>query len=190
MSFGLGFWAAAGSGVSSSYELISTTILGTNTASVTFDVSALTSYKHLQIRSVVRSTRSFTTGGLAIRMNADSGANYSNHWIRGNGIDVSGSEISLASQTEIYATRVLASTSNANTFSPAIIDILDAFSSSKNKTIRTLGGTEGGVNDSRYVSLGSGARYNTASLTSVTIFETFAANFVAGSRFSLYGIKG
>jgi hypothetical protein len=47
-----GVFSAAGSSVSNSYELISTTILpNSSSTSVTFDVSSLAStYKHLQVR--------------------------------------------------------------------------------------------------------------------------------------------
>jgi hypothetical protein len=78
--------------------------------------------------------------------------------------------------------------STSNAFSTSVIDILDAYSSTKNKTVRILGGFADGANSR--MRLGSGAWLNTASITSISITDGESQSFVAGSRFSLYGIKG
>jgi len=67
-----------------------------------------------------------------------------------------------------------------------VLDILDAYSTTKNKTIRSLSGMTGGANN---LQLYSGLWNNTAAISSLNIFPG-ATNFVAGSRFSLYGIRG
>jgi hypothetical protein len=41
-----------------------------------------------------------------------------------------------------------------------------------------------------WIYLSSSAYLATASLTSVELFTTNSQNFITGSRFSLYGIKG
>jgi hypothetical protein len=78
------------------------------------------------------------------------------------------------------------STFAANGFSAGVVDVLDAFSSTKNKTSRNFGGYAGNSNN---VSIYSGVWLSTASVTSMEI-SSAANNFVAGSRFSLYGIRG
>jgi len=183
MSFGLGFWAAAGGvAVATDYELISTTLLGSTTASVTFDVSTLTSYKHLQLRTAARSNRASTEDALFVRFNGDTAGNYSSHWMEGRGSSVtSGAQ---TNGTGIIIDIVTAASSTANVFSASVADILDGFATTKNKTVRSLCGTSIPI-----VSLQSGAWRNTNSVTSLTIYAG-NGSLVSGSRFSLYGIKG
>jgi hypothetical protein len=174
---------ASSSGSNKSYELISTTILGSSQASVTFDVSTLAStYKHLQLRMSAKSTY---TGTLVeyffCRFNSDSGSNYDAHWLVGNASTVSSS--ASTSRTSLYAGRGDAIT---NSFEPAVMEITDAFSSSKNKTVRTFTGGGGSVNE---VYLFSGLWRNTAAITSLTITGQ-QGNPNTGTRMSLYGIRG
>jgi hypothetical protein len=78
------------------------------------------------------------------------------------------------------------STSASGVFSSKVIDILDPFSSTKNKTIRTLSGR---VSNSPFIiELLSGLFISTTSVSSINIFGS--SNMSVGSRFSLYGIKG
>lgn len=69
-----------------------------------------------------------------------------------------------------------------NAFSASITDFLDPYSTTKNKTIRTLGGYNGET------ALNSGLWQSTSSITSITI-RTTTDNFAIGSRFSIYGIR-
>ena len=182
-----GVLSAAGvSGVvPSDYELIETTILGTATSSITFSSLATyaSTYKHLQIRAVARTTRAFNGDGLNLTLNSDSGANYSNHRLTGNGSTVSST--ASTSTNSITVLRTTAATSVANAFGVMVIDFLDSFSTTKNKTVRYIGGAL----DQNEINLGSGARFNTASITDITLTGG-NGDLVAGSRFSLYGIKG
>jgi hypothetical protein len=186
--FPLGILSAAGvSGFDSDYELISTTILGTTTADVVFDVSSLGStYKHLQIRMVARGSGATTAiRDLFIRLNANTGNNYSAHNLRGGGVSVSSTgaaSLNVIAQEPIF----VGNSNTANIFGAAIVDILDPFSTTKNTTVRT---TTGFTAATSRVSLGSGAFYSTAAITSVTIFPD-SDSILAGSRFSIYGIKG
>jgi hypothetical protein len=82
---------------------------------------------------------------------------------------------------------VAATNTTASAFGAGVIDILDAYSTTKNKTMRTLNGLSGGEVNIR---VGSGLWRNTNAITSVTIFDADSTNLVTGSRFSIYGIKG
>jgi hypothetical protein len=178
----LGIFSAAGvSGFSSDYELISTTLISTNTASVTFDVTGLGStYKHLQVRIVSRQNNDNN-----LRINNDSGNNYSYHAIYGNGSSVL--TLALASTNRGYVGYRGSGVTNG--FSVSIVDFLDAFSTTKNKTIRTLNGqAEGSSNN--FIFLSSSAYYSTSATTSISFFGNGGDNFQAGSRLSIYGIKG
>jgi hypothetical protein len=92
--------------------------------------------------------------------------------------------------TDFIETPVFASALNSSgVFGASIVDILDAFETTKNKTVRGLGGFMGSTSDYYHkVMLSSSARYNTASTTSILIYSP-GTSFAANSRFSLYGIK-
>jgi hypothetical protein len=190
LGFPLGILSAAGAAVGETYELISTTVLGGTAASVTFsnlgDYSS--TYKHLQIRAATRSDRSgFAASLTAIRMNADTAANYSWHSLRGDGSSVASEDV--ANATLMRVSFVPSATSTANSFDGLVVDILDAYSTSKNKTIRSLGGIASTQNN---ISLMSGNFRSLSAVSSITILDEVSGSnsFVSGSRFSLYGIRG
>jgi hypothetical protein len=180
--------AAAGGGVAGgNFDLIASEILTTSEASITFsnlgDYSS--TYKHLQIRFAARSARSAQSDSLGIRFNGDSGSNYSQHQMEGNGSNVA--SYATTSQTLIALnSSVPAAELDSNIFGSAVIDLLDVYSTSKNTTTRALTGLTGLPR----INLQSGAYLNTAAISSIVINSTSASNLTAGSRFSLYGIKG
>jgi len=173
-----------------SYELIESTILAAATPSVTFsnlDTYSST-YKHLQIRSVARTDRpSEYVDPFTVRLNGDSGANYARHQLSATNAGIISS--GLANDTGMFPLGQAGGAANTNVFAGSVIDFLDAYSTTKNKTARAFTGvmglTTGGNNSIRLV---SGVRLNTSSITSITI--TAINSFQSGSRFSLYGIRG
>jgi hypothetical protein len=69
------------------------------------------------------------------------------------------------------------------------VDLLDAYSTTKNKTTRSLSG--GIVQSSESgVALSSGLWRSTSAITSATLLSGTGSNLSIGSRFSIYGIKG
>jgi hypothetical protein len=184
----LGIFSAAGAGVvsASSYELIETQILGSPSSSITFSSLGTYSstYKHLQIRMIGRSNFSGNSSAVFVRLNGDTGSNYSLHELTGNAFGVV--SLGAASQTVMSAGEFPAANYAANIFSPAVIELLDFSSSTKNTTIRTLSGISG---LRTLVSLSSGLWNNTAAVTSVTVISGGGASFVAGTRMSIYGVK-
>jgi hypothetical protein len=181
--------AGGGGGGAGAFEQIATTVLGSATSSVTFDVTGLGStYKHLQLRFVARSNRSESDTYAYLRFNSDTTANYSSHRLFGNGSTVASGNFTGSYPNGIIEPSFTAGSSPANIFGSGVIDILDPFSSSKNKTTRSLSGYRDGVNDPR-IHLMSGNWRSTSVVTSVTMTDIFGS-FIANSRFSLYGIKG
>jgi hypothetical protein len=187
--FPLGILSAAGAGgtaFSSDYELIETQILGSTQTSITFsNLNTYSStYKHLQIRAVARSSVAVSNMGYRIRFNGGTSTDYSFHRMQGNGSAVS--SYADAAATYFYITAgVQGSTATANSFGVSVIDILDAFNTSKNTTTRTLNGNNGNI------SLDSAGWFNTAAIDSIVMeADAGSPDFVSGSRFSLYGIKG
>jgi len=189
---------SAGGGAASDYELISTTVLGSTTASVTFNVSALSStYKHLQLRITARNAWSAPSGTVAyganalVRFNGDAtSGNYRSHYVEGNTASgmLSG-DYGTISGAYIPDLGGVWDSTIANVYSAGVVDILDPFSATKNKTLRTFyGNIKAGQGR---VGLNSTAWFSTAAVTSIVVSEDGSGGgYKAGSRFSLYGLKG
>jgi len=174
----------SGGAAAGAYELISTTVLSSSAASVTFSGIDQT-YKHLQIRATSRSANNGSSyGQISLRFNADSATNYSWHSLSGDGSTVS-SGTNGPSQSSMRIGQTVGSAQVSTLFSFSVTDILDYSSVSKYKTIRTLNGKQA---TNPYVELYSGSWRSTNALTSITVFEE-SGSLATGSRFSLYGIK-
>jgi len=179
----LGILASAG-GASAAYELISTTVLGSNTASVTFtDGGSWSNYKHLQIRMTARSISAVTEVAAQIRLNSDTGANYAFHYLLGGGSTPFAGASTSSTNISFYG--MAGGSATANSFGVGIIDILDYASTSKNKTLRALTGV-----GATKIGLGSGVWLNTAAVSSVLIYPEGTTSWATGSRFSIYGVRG
>jgi hypothetical protein len=183
MSFGLGFWATAGGGPTD-YELIETTILSTTSSLVTFS-SIPQFYKHLQIRVAARGNESSVTNIIYSRMNGDSSSLYSSHRLYGNGSSVLSDAYSSASNA--WTGWFNNANSSSGAFGAMVYDLLDYNSTSKNKTFRALSGAVNSGGNG--VFLISGAYRSLTTISSVEFFPN-SGSFIAGSRFSLYGIRG
>jgi hypothetical protein len=183
----LGFWAASGGGANGpAFDLLETTTLTSSASSVTFSgLDDYSDYKHLQIRAVARNDFATTNArDLAIRINADTGTNYSSHSMVGTGSAVTA--YNTTNRTSIAGREAWADGSNsAGIFGAAVIDVLDFSSTSKNTTIRAFYGVL--AEGQQRVAITSGAFYDTSAVTSIQIY--LSQNFVSGSRFSLYGVK-
>jgi hypothetical protein len=179
--FGVLSAAGAGGVVAGSYDLLETNILGSAQASITFSSlgTYAADYKHLQIRMTARLSGA---NGIDAYINGDTGSNYAGHLLRGNGSTVSSFGRSSSSTLQIAD-----STSTANVFTGAVVDILDFASSTKNTTIRSFTGDSGGQT---FIQIWSGLWNNTAAVTSIELYGRAATTLQIGSRFSLYGIKG
>lgn len=166
------------------FELIESVFVASPTASVTFsslgDYSTI--YKHLQLRIVPRLSGTGGQRSSVLQINGDTASNYRSHFLLGTGSTVTSFES--GSSTRIFL-GIGGNESATNEFGGSVIDILDAYSTTKNKTVRSLGGLAGGVNQ---IALISGLRISTDFITSLTLLPE-TTNYLAGSRFSLYGIR-
>ena len=176
--------------VASSYESIATTTLSSTQATVTF-TSIPATFTHLQVRAIVRDNRVPPSGNFNnshLRVNSDSGANYTYHTLRGNGS--AASVDGAGSQTVTDYTVIPSSTAGANTFGAQIWDILDYANTNKYKTIRMLSGTDN--NGDGWIELSSSVWQNTNAITSLTFLLSGATlpSFVQYTQYALYGIKG
>jgi len=181
--------SSGGAAAGGDYESIATVTVGSGGASsVTFS-SIPSTYQHLQLRIFAQVTRAtYGRGGYSMRVNSDSGNNYSQHDITGNGD--AAQTVGYASQSNI--TLGLLGTTTSNAFGATIVDLLDYKDTNKYKTIRSLGGVDhngliagfGGI-----IGLNSNAWYSTSAISSIVITPDFSP-FTQYSSFALYGIKG
>ena len=184
----LGIYASQVSGKlwpASSYESIATATVGAGgVSSITFS-SIPSTYTHLQIRALARITFASGFGSVEYRFNSDTGSNYAWHYLYGDGSSaLAGASTSDNVMREI---NLAAGNLTSGIFSGFVADILDYTNTSKNKTIRTLGG--GDANGSGGINLCSGVWLNTSAITSITITASNSSNLAQNSSFALYGIK-
>jgi hypothetical protein len=167
-------------------EPIATTLLGSDTASVTFS-NIPNTYKNLQIRVFGRSNRSDPNGAVGIQFNSDTGNNYGTHGLWGDGSGIGAAQLNYPASA-ITLPWIAADTNSANVFGVSIIDILDYLNANKNTTVRGLTGFDN--NGNGQAGFGSGLWSNTAPINSITVKPFYGSLWKQHSRFSLYGIKG
>tara|TARA_B110000259_G_scaffold40150_1_gene45901 strand:- start:2158 stop:2724 length:567 start_codon:yes stop_codon:yes gene_type:complete len=174
---------AAGGGAGA-FDLLETTTLTSSASSVTFSgLGAYSDYKHLQIRMVTRSSQTGTdNSSIGLAYGATGSGSYSFHYLRANGSGVASSGFSPDTNSNLGDTT--ADQAPTGAFGAAVFDVLDFSSSVKNTTHRGLIGFYG--DNAKNIKLSSGAYFNTAAVTSISVFNP-SYSFVAGSRFSLYG---
>jgi hypothetical protein len=173
----------------SSFVLLETVTLTSAQASVEFANLATkyaSTYQHLQLRVVARTNRADVGDDILLRFNNDSTVgNYQYHGLYGTGSAAGSENAQTASGARFMQAAGGSFTSSA--FNAGVCDILDPFETTKNKTIRTLSGLPGSYNR---IWLASNLWMNTTSVTSITLLSAFSSSFVAGTRFSIYGLKG
>ena len=181
-----------------SFDALATyTVPAGGTSSITFaGLPTGGQYKHLQIRFTGASNRSVAYSSLLMRVNGDTGNNYAYHVLVGDprpSIDTS----SAGSQSSIYLGSIVTGTtfSGLNSYytGAAVIDLIDYASNTKNKTIRSLGGSDrngvGNAGISGNVGIASGLWLNSTTLiNSVTLFSD--TDFIENTNISIYGVKG
>ena len=185
----LGIWASQNYvRITNSYESIATQTVGAGgTPSVTFS-SIPSTFKHLQIRALVKTNVSSGYSQLGFNFNSDTGSNYNNHQLYGFG--ASAGAQSAGVQPFLYNGYISANfSSTTSMFGASVIDILDYTSTNKNKTLRSLSGID--MNGSGAVTFNSGLWFATpAAINSITVVNDSGSNFVQHSSFALYGIRG
>jgi hypothetical protein len=164
------------------FPIFATTVTST-AASITFS-NIPSTYTHLQIRWVGRVSVAQTFDNMSMRINGDTGNNYSLAYLLGDRTNDGAN--AFGGQSSVLVGRLTAASAGAGYFGTGIIDILDYKNTNKNKIVRVLSGADIGSAGTVYI-LGGG-RFNTATITSLTIIPDSASNFVTNTSFALYGI--
>jgi hypothetical protein len=171
-------------GPTGAYDSIATTTVGAGGASsVTFS-SIPSTYTHLQIRAIGKDSTT-GTGDLRWNFNGDTAANYSFHWLTGDGSTASAGGFGGTSYGNVN--NWASGSGQTNQFSVTVIDILDYANTNKFKTGRALSGRDN--NGSGVVDFASMSWRNTAAITSINLYLT-TGNLAQYSQFALYGVKG
>jgi hypothetical protein len=172
------------------FQLLESTVLTSTQASVEFTnltTKYASTYQHLQIRFTARQAggTGFNSTGI-IRFNGDTASNYNFQAL----YSTSGSVASDAGYSSSSINWWLANENSvSNAFGAGVIDFLDPFETTKNKTVRMLDGAfQTNTNFQRFIAIRGGSWRNTASVTSIQ-FGVTSEVMAIGSRISLYGIK-
>lgn len=165
------------------YEPIASQTLGTSAASVEFS-SIPGAYTDLVIVCMVQSTGAPTVQGGTMRINGDTGSNYSHTILYGTGSGVGSHRIF---GTNASRMRVFGDVPTSG-FQFSRITLMSYANTNVNKTVlNEHGSAVSGDTVGRIVGLWR----STAAITSVTLFsnDDGADSFTSGSTFALYGIK-
>jgi hypothetical protein len=171
-----------------SYESIATVTVGAGgSSSVTFS-SIPSTYQHLQIRYLAKTSRAAVNDYAKLEINTDTTtSNYRGHSLSGDGGSTYGE--TTANAIEIGG---FPGNTNADMFGVGVLDFLDYANTNKYKTIRTLDGfnQNSASAGTGYVALQSGLWMSSSAITSIKFTSGTSSNFVQYSSFALYGIKG
>ena len=182
---------AAGGGAVAAYDHLETQVLSSSASSVTFTgLDSYSDYKHLQIR--IAAQQSFTGFPYQVtrfRINNDTNRNYAHHDLKADGGSLGTQSIG---DTLYIQLPPQPGSQDGNVYGAMVVDILDFSSTTKNTTVRALGGGYFASNQ-RIINLSSGLHDSTSAVTSFTHYvgdPIDNINWTAGSRWSLYGIRG
>jgi len=169
----------------STYTLISSNVLSSSAASVTFSAIPST-YTDLVVRMSVRTDRASTEDELAIILNSvTTGTLYSNTNLYGNGTGVA-SDRTDGNRFE-YRLRIDANNNTSNTFA-SVEFYVPSYTASQNKPVSIdLAQEENGTTAHRTAV--AGLFRSTSAISNIEFRSDNSANFVSGSSFYLYGIK-
>jgi hypothetical protein len=172
---------------SGNYESIATVNVGSATSTITFS-SIPSTFTHLQLRIIARTSIASVQDDLLMRFNGDSANNYGGHQFFGNSSTVGSNTLGGTLPVNIlYPGYISGNSAGSNTYGIAIIDIFDYTNGNKKKTWRSLNGNEN--NESGFTLLRSGFWNSTSTISSI-VFFLGGANYMQHSSFALYGIKG
>lgn len=170
-----------------SFDSIATQTVGAGGAASVEFTNIPSTYKHLQIRGIGRSTYNLNAStALLVQLNGNATVgNYATHLLDGSGAAAS----AYGASGDWIQTSISNATASANIFGAFIIDILDYTDTNKYKTVRMLGGNDN--NGSGNIRFSSGALYsNTNAVTSIKLLSGASSNLTQYSHFALYGVKG
>jgi hypothetical protein len=174
--------------ITSSYESIATVTVGSGGSSTITFSSIPSTYTHLQLRMLGKTSSTDNGSGISLSINSSSFAYY--HRLTGfrggAGYDSQSGVANIIGYFPCTASGV------DNMFGGMVLDILDYANTNKNKTTRTFWGysNNGVAGGSEFEGLHSGLWNSTSAITSLSLTAESSRTFSQYSHFALYGIKG
>ena len=172
----------------STYTLISSNVLSSSAASVTFSAIPST-YTDLIIRASVRNSgdNGNNAAAMSTTFNSDVANNYSWTYFYGASTTPNSGQTSAYSNIQGYFISD-GSSATASTFANTEIYI-PSYASSNKKPVSYFGTPETNGTTLDHNSVGAALWQGTAAITTILLKPVYGANFVSGSSFYLYGIK-
>lgn len=170
--------------MANTYTLISSNVLTSSAASVTFS-SIPSTYTDLVVRWSARSDVGGSADNIGIQLNGVT-SSYSSTELRGNGSTVISGRSSSAAQWNQNVS-VPSSAYTANTFSNNELYI-PSYTVSQNKPTSAFNTSENN-STTAIINVFAHLWQNNATVSQIQFFSLNGANFVTGSSFYLYGIK-
>jgi hypothetical protein len=169
----------------STYTLISSNVLASSAASVTFS-SIPATFTDLVLRWSARTDASGSQyDSIYMKFNGNS-ANYSRTTLRGNGAAAASQQASSQTEANILIS-ASAPTGTSNTFSNVEI-FIPSYTASQNKPFSSFSAQENNTTTA-FLFANANLWSNTAAITSIALTPEIGPNFVSGSSFYLYGIS-
>jgi hypothetical protein len=161
------------------------TTLGAPAATVAF-ASIPATFAHLLVVLSARGDTAATNTSVSLRLNGDTTAAYASQYIQGNA--ATASAVEAASATSLTLAAIAAATATAGHTGGAAILVPQYAGTTFFKQAVAFGVlTQALTTGNMYAMLRSGVWANAAAVNSLT-FLPAAGNFIAGSRFTLYGL--
>ena len=170
------------------YESIATTTVGSGGVAEIDFTSIPSTYKHLQVRALVRTNRASTRDGVYIYINnTRTTTSYTTHVLTGDGATAASGGYDSASGVGAQTVVVLGNSVASQMFAVVVLDILDYANTNKNKTIRAIGGFD--YNGGGELGIASNAFLSSTAINRITFDPANGTGFMEYSSFALYGIK-
>jgi hypothetical protein len=170
-------------GAAGAFESIATATPN-GVSSVTFS-SIPSTYQHLQLR-IIGFAATASDSAVQMTFNNDSAGNYTYHRLKGTGTAVSADGGTLQQYIFLGDSTLGITTTNPYVY---IVDIHDYKSTTKNKNVRIMSGSD--RNGTGVINLNSGLWLSTAAINRIDVAVVAAGdNFATGTTIALYGIKG
>jgi len=170
--------------MAATYNLISSQVLGSSAASVTFS-SIPQTYTDLVLRISARSDFSGVVENMMFSFNSDYSGSYSDTALRGNG--AAASSVRDTSALSIYWSAA-GNISTSNTFGSAEIYI-PSYTASQYKPLSGIGAGETNATTAYMGATAGLYRGSTSAISSILISVGNGSNWLTNSSFYLYGIK-
>lgn len=168
-------------------SLISSTTLGSDTASVTFS-SIPATYKHLLVICQVRTTSAAAQDQLRVQFNSDTGANYDTMRLQvlSGGIG----NAAVAGETSAQSLNLPgAGVARGAEAGVGQLVIANYAGTTFEKTFAAVGGFADSTIGNSILQHCASAWRNTAAINAIKLFPSAGPNFKSGSIFTLYGLN-